>query len=70
MQTQIEAFKARVAANTLANQQRRNASWAKRDVFFSAKDKLIADMKANGFKHTHGDCAICKCIESLKNNEQ
>jgi len=65
MATQIESFKARVAANTLANQERRNASWDKRDAFFNAKDKLVAEMKAQGFKHTHGDCAICKAIEAI-----
>jgi hypothetical protein len=62
----LEAFKARLAENTLANQERRNASWAKRDAYFNAIDKLVADMKAKGFKHTHGDCVICKAIEALQ----
>jgi 3-methyladenine DNA glycosylase Tag len=65
MQERFEAFKARLAISTLANQERRNASWAKRDAYFAAKDKLVADMKAQGFKHTHGDCSICNAIAEL-----
>ena len=66
MSSNIEAFKARVAANTQASLQSRQDSWAKRDAYFAAKDKLVSEMKAKGFKHTHGDCEICKEIESIQ----